>query len=211
MNTKIMILALSVTALTSCSTAYKMGQTPDDVYFSPAREQSGYVAAENNEERYLAPSDRGNRYSPANDYNGYNEYDSYRNDRFLRMNIGNRMRYSAYNDLFWMDPYMTSGLAYNSFGLNFNSPWNSYHYWNSFYNPYSSYNYFHNPYSYNPYYGGYPNYGGVIVGGSKAPAVNNISRPKMFTPNSYTNNNFSNNNRYLNRNSSSVNQAGATR
>jgi uncharacterized membrane protein YgcG len=37
MNTKILLIALSAAALTSCTTAYKSAQTPDDVYYSPAR------------------------------------------------------------------------------------------------------------------------------------------------------------------------------
>ena len=37
MNTKLLLLALSVAAISGCSTAYKSGQTPDDVYYSPAR------------------------------------------------------------------------------------------------------------------------------------------------------------------------------
>lgn len=35
---KTLLIALSVIAFSSCSTAYKTGQTPDDVYYSPARE-----------------------------------------------------------------------------------------------------------------------------------------------------------------------------
>ncbi len=37
MNAKILLIALSAAAFTSCSTAYKSGQTPDDVYYSPVR------------------------------------------------------------------------------------------------------------------------------------------------------------------------------
>jgi hypothetical protein len=37
MQTKILLLALSAVAFSSCSTAYKSGQTPDDVYYSPVR------------------------------------------------------------------------------------------------------------------------------------------------------------------------------
>jgi len=37
MNFKILLLASFAAALGSCSTAYKSGQTPDDVYYSPAR------------------------------------------------------------------------------------------------------------------------------------------------------------------------------
>ena len=37
MTTKILLVALSVAAFSSCSTAYKTGQTPDDVYYSPVK------------------------------------------------------------------------------------------------------------------------------------------------------------------------------
>lgn len=37
MNTKILLIAFSAVAITSCSTAYKSAQTPDDVYYSPVR------------------------------------------------------------------------------------------------------------------------------------------------------------------------------
>lgn len=37
MTTKILLVALSVAAFSSCRTAYKTGQTPDDVYYSPVK------------------------------------------------------------------------------------------------------------------------------------------------------------------------------
>ncbi len=37
MQTKILLFLLSTAVFSSCSTAYKSGQTPDDVYYSPAR------------------------------------------------------------------------------------------------------------------------------------------------------------------------------
>jgi hypothetical protein len=37
MNAKILLIAFSAAAFTSCSTAYKSGQTPDDVYYSPVK------------------------------------------------------------------------------------------------------------------------------------------------------------------------------
>ena len=37
MQSKILLIALSVAAFSSCSTAYKTGQTPDDVYYSPVK------------------------------------------------------------------------------------------------------------------------------------------------------------------------------
>ena len=37
MQPKTLLIALSVVAFSSCTTVYKSGQTPDDVYYSPAR------------------------------------------------------------------------------------------------------------------------------------------------------------------------------
>lgn len=37
MQSKILLLFLSVAGFSSCSTAYKTGQTPDDVYYSPVK------------------------------------------------------------------------------------------------------------------------------------------------------------------------------
>ena len=71
MNSKILLLALSVAALSSCTTAYKTGQTPDDVYYSPARPQDEYVRTEKQDDRrYLS--------------------DEYYYDRYLRMKVSNR-------------------------------------------------------------------------------------------------------------------------
>ena len=46
MKTSILLLALIVVALSSCTTAYKTGQTPDDVYYSPVRPQDENVRIE---------------------------------------------------------------------------------------------------------------------------------------------------------------------
>lgn len=46
MNVKILLIAIASVSLGSCSTAYKSGQTPDDVYFSPVR-----VVEENNDNK----------------------------------------------------------------------------------------------------------------------------------------------------------------
>jgi len=37
MNVKFLLIAIATLSLGSCSTAYKSGQTPDDVYFSPVK------------------------------------------------------------------------------------------------------------------------------------------------------------------------------
>ncbi len=59
MQSKFLLIALSVAAISSCSTAYKTGQTPDDVYYSPAR----VIENDNRSEQRNQV-----RYEPATDY-----------------------------------------------------------------------------------------------------------------------------------------------
>ena len=73
MKRQILLLAITAAALSSCTTAYKTGQTPDDVYFSPARPQDEYVRVEEKEE--------------------YRYDDKYYDDRYLRMKVHNRTRW----------------------------------------------------------------------------------------------------------------------
>lgn len=57
MNTRVLLLALTVAGLSSCA-AYKSGQTPDDVYYSPGRDAEQYVRVDaREEERYLPAYD----------------------------------------------------------------------------------------------------------------------------------------------------------
>lgn len=156
MKSSILLLALTVAAFSSCTTAYKTGQTPDDVYYSPTRPQEEYVVVEKKDDRY---------------YRGNDE--DYYEDRFLRMRLNNRYRWSALDDYYFYNTY-----AYNAYSVynNWYSPWNSYWAWNSFYNPY------------NPYCGGFPYYyypGGAII--KNPTAYTPPSRAAVFNPNSYLN------------------------
>ncbi len=115
MKSQILLLALIVAALSSCTTAYKTGQTPDDVYFSPTRPQDEYVQVEKKDDR---------RYQSREEY-----YD----DRYLRMRVGNRLRWSE------LDDYYYYGNRYDYSYYNdyyWNNPWTPCTYWNSHYNPY---------------------------------------------------------------------------
>ena len=79
MNTRILLLAISIAAFSSCSSVYKSGQTPDDVYYSaaPARIQA------QGDDSYV---DVKHQKDGTNNYQSYDQYqDSYRDDRFLRM------------------------------------------------------------------------------------------------------------------------------
>ena len=151
MKSSILLLALSAAALSSCTTAYKTGQTPDDVYYSPTRPQEEYVRTENNDE------DR----RQSNDY-----YD----DRYLRMKVHNRTRWSDLDDWY----YYSDRYTYTSYNCCCNSnPWTPYTYWNNYYNPY-----YHNT---------------VIVN----PKNITYTRPRTFNLNAY-NTTALNNNNYTN-------------
>ena len=145
MKSAIFLLALSAVVFSSCTTAYKTGQTPDDVYYSPARPEVEYVQTERRQDR-----------------NYYEGSEDYYTDRYLRMRVTNRYRWSAFDD-YYNNPYLYS--PYASYG-HWWSPWNSYWAWNSYCNPY---------------------YGGVVViknPGTFIPP----SRAAVFNPNSYINN-----------------------
>jgi len=116
MRSYILLLALAAITLGSCTTAYKAGQTPDDVYYSPTRPQDEYIVSEQRQE---------DRY-----YSGSQDYYT---DRYLSMRLNNPYRWSALDDYYFNNPYV-----YNYYGAynNWYSPWNSYWAWNSYFNPY---------------------------------------------------------------------------
>ncbi len=99
MNCKVLLLGLFTASLVSCSTAYKAGQTPDDVYYSPARE--AVTKKEKEKDRYE---------------------DVVRNedDQYLRMKVRNRNRWSTIDDYdYWYDGRYDFGCYnYNYYGRN---------------------------------------------------------------------------------------------
>lgn len=118
MKSSILLLAVAVIVLSSCSSAYKTGQTPDDVYFSPVPPQDEYVRVESRDNRT---------------YRGTDQYYNYE-DNYLRMRVQNRYRWSALDDYYLSNPY-----AYNYYANYYGgwySPFNSYWAWNNYYNPY---------------------------------------------------------------------------
>jgi uncharacterized membrane protein YgcG len=126
MQRQILLLAITAAALSSCTTAYKTGQTPDDVYFSPTRPQDEYVRVEEKEEtRY--------RYD-----------DEYYDDRYLRMKVQNRSQWSSLDDWYAYDRY---GYRANYYYGTYYNPYTS---WNYHYNPYCQ----NNVIAYHPGYQG---------------------------------------------------------
>jgi hypothetical protein len=186
MNTRILLLVISVAAFSSCS-VYRSGQTPDDTYYSPA--PAARQARQNNDDSYV------NVNQPKQGSSNYQTYDQYqdgvRDDRFLRMSVGNPYYMDSYNTYGAFDWRYNS--YYDGFNFGFNSPYNNYFAWNSFYNPYAMYYGFGGGYYPGVYYGGY--YGG---GGVKSiAAATPISRPRVFNVSNYTNSNRSTARPYL--------------
>lgn len=190
-------IAVIGVVLSSCS-VYRQGQTPDDVYYSPAREEqgggAGYVQANSGR-------NDGKRYYNQNpSYSGYDDYATM-DDRWLMMRVRNPYRWSAFDDYGFYSPYnsfsspfgfggwspynnmgfgyspgWSFGLgfgAYNPYGFGFNNFYNNYWNWNSYYNPY------------------YP--GVVIVNPKTNPA--GYTRARSFNLDRYGNSNLSNSGR----------------
>ena len=205
MNSRFLLLALLVTAFSSCS-VYKSGQTPDDVYYSPAPAMQQRQAADDS---YVDVRQQ----KSGSNYQSYDQFqDNYRDNRFLRLSIGNPYYLNAYN------MYGGFDWRYNSYDAGFNygfsSPWNNYFAWNNFYNPYSPFNNFYSDgfypgghYGGGYYGGGY--YGGGYYGGgyySGIGGVNTtiftapISKPRVFNVNNYSNGNRNAGRNYSNGN-----------
>lgn len=155
----ILLLFGLVIAFASCTTAYKSGQTPDDVYSSPAPPQDENMAK-------VRPNERQYRYYNEDEYDEYEDYD----DRYLRMKVRNRQRWSDLDDWYYYgDRYNYSyynNLWYWNDPFYWNDPWSPVSYWNTFYNPYWGYygwgmgfgyrwgGGWYGSYAWNPWYGG---------------------------------------------------------
>jgi len=79
MKINFLLLTIITAAITSCSSSYKTGQTPDDVYYSPARLQTDNVRRDDNKN--------------VQDNSVYSTPE----DRYIRRRIHNR-RYRVYDD-----------------------------------------------------------------------------------------------------------------
>lgn len=113
----VIILVLSAALFSSCTSAYRTGQTPDDVYYSPLRPA---LQARNSDD------DQADR----------------REDRLIRMGMNNpRYRYID-NTFGWgnFDPYNTGWNTWNC-NPNFNYGWNNWNYY-----PLNYYHPIFNPY-----------------------------------------------------------------
>jgi hypothetical protein len=128
---KKIILPTILVAVTvwSCTTAYKT-MTPDDVYYSPARELKG-------------AQDR------------YDEYAANSDDHYLRMKVHDRYRWNTLDDFsYWNDPRYDFGYSCMPSREVLLNPYNPYmgigysmYYapWYNWYSPYTTIVYYRNP------------------------------------------------------------------
>jgi hypothetical protein len=125
MTSKILLPLAVVLVLSSCSTAYKAGQTPDDVYYSPVNT----AKQQEREERQRQ----------------YEEYQvRQEDDQYLRMKVRNRNRWSNLDDYdYWND----SRYDFCYCNCNNNFGWNPYRFQNNFigWNPYMGWGTWRNP------------------------------------------------------------------
>ncbi len=129
MKPSLLLLALiSAVTFTGCSTAYRTGQTPDDLYYATAKPQK----EDDNRDRDELREEKEKVFT-----------EEYYDDRFLRMKVRNYRQWSNLDDWYYYDKYSS---VYSYYYGSYNNPYNS---WNYYYNPYC--NCHSNYYS---YYGG---------------------------------------------------------
>jgi hypothetical protein len=193
MKIKYLLFAGSIAVLSSCSTAYRSGQTPDDVYFSPAPQPNEYVSHSNGDDQ--------DSYYYRNNEEDYNirrgiENPAYRAPLSLSLGFGySPYSYYPYNSLY--NPYgYNSYYGYSPFGMKgmYNPYFDDFGYNGlSFYNPYSLYNPYYGGYGYSPFGYGYSPFYSSINFYSKP--INTNTGARRYNLGGYTNN--------LNRNNES--------
>ncbi|MBN9295676.1 MAG: hypothetical protein J0I41_01640 [Filimonas sp.] len=152
MKSKILPFILIAVILSSCSAVYKSGQTPDDVYYSPARgipdKEDTYTdattSADNNYLRMKVRDQR--RWSALDDYSYWNDsrylYTSNYYNPYLNPTIGFSNYYGYYNTWGW-------GLNWGTYNpYSYLTGWYSPFYWNNWYNPCYGVVYYKNPRAY---------------------------------------------------------------
>jgi len=213
MKKNLVYLLFAVALLTSCSSAYKSSQTPDDVYYSPAKK--------------IIVADQADQYE---------SYTSSSDDDYLRMKVRDRERWSTIDDYnYWYDSryyannYFSPYTSYLSLGLGFGSypyynSYNPYWYspWASWYSPYYTVVYYKNPTVYykpqvrNNLTGytnrNYNNSNMPLRNGNRSNTYNNsnINTNRTRTTNYQNQNNDSRPARTFNNSSSNVNSGGGS-
>ena len=106
MKTNLLSVAVLLVFATSCGTVYEAGQTPDDVYYSPANGVSKKELQREEEAR-----------------DQYERYTEVQDDRFLRLKLSNRYRFNCIDDFdYWYDT------RFDFMGNRFNNNFNNFRY-----------------------------------------------------------------------------------
>ncbi|SKA02552.1 hypothetical protein [Sediminibacterium ginsengisoli] len=181
MKPYLLLSVMAIGLLSGCSTAFKSGQTPDDVYYSPGRDAG--VLTKKEEDRQKEDQAR------------YEEYVSSLDDRYLRMKVANRARWSGLDDFnYWYDSRYDFGM-YNYYSY---SNWNDYYAWGlgSMYTgwrPYLGVGYSNYGYGYGGGWYGYgwsPLYTVISYGSPKAPGYTAGSNISAYRNKQYNNSNL---------------------
>lgn len=212
MKNNLVCLLCVITIFFSCSPSYKASQTPDDVYYSPAKKIEA-------QDRYQTYNDRQDTYVSADD-----------DDYYLRMKARNYTRWSGLDDYsYWYDSryfynnWYSPYTSYMSLSLGYGLGWGGYGYypyygysswynpWNSWYSPYYTVVYYKNPDVYykplrnNANFSGYKNrnyntYNMPLQNGNRNRSYNNSNintnrrSNDTYNSNQYNNTNRNNNN-----------------
>jgi hypothetical protein len=214
-------LLSAITLFFSCSPTYKASQTPDDVYYSPAKK---IEVAERTDQYQSYPSgDDAYLRMKAHDHDKWADLDDYNywyDSRYYNNNF-----YSPYTS------YMSLSLGFGSMGYGGFYPYsyNPYGYnpWTSVYNPYYTVVYYKNPSVYyrparnNTNFSGYSNknynnhnnnYSMPLQNDSRSRTYNNSSLNMNRTTDKYYNpNQNSNPVRTFNNSSSNMSSGGGSR
>jgi hypothetical protein len=113
---------LTVFAMGSCSNPYKLTQTPDDVYYSPAQGEDGPRYQDNyasSDDRYLRMKTRDNsRWSSIDDYDYWYDSRYYYNNYSYNAYAGNAFNYGGIGSMypsFGFNPYLNYFNPYNNY------------------------------------------------------------------------------------------------
>ena len=202
MKINYLFIITALAALSSCSTAYRSGQTPDDVYYSPAPVSAGGGGTQDNSYLSTLNNKDQNSYAYRNseETNGSGNNNSYYTSP-ISLGFGMGYGYSPYsmypyNSFMnpYYSPYSYGGYGYNSFGLKgmYDPYYNDFGFSSPYGFGYSPYSFGYSPYSLGyPYLGlglspySYSGYYSPIVFSSKP--VNSNVGPRRYNLNVYNN------------------------
>lgn len=107
MNSKFLLLLFSVAGFTSCSTAYRSSQTPDDVYFSPVRPVDDDERRDEQKDSTFTVNNAGNDSNYPSSTIGYPRSRDYDYDYGYR--YPRHRRYRSNSTYVYVDPKLPGG------------------------------------------------------------------------------------------------------